>query len=83
MDLIEQRTPHNAYRLTVSGNGWLSVYAGEITIGAIAQDPRRFTARQGDDLVLHRRSMIDGHVVGAVCGDLFTHAGVLELAPGS
>lgn len=60
---------------------WASVYAGEITVGAIPNDPRRFTARQGDDLVLHRRSLIDAHVVGAVCGDLYTHDGVLELAP--
>lgn len=56
---------------------WRDIYGESFSPALAEADPRRFTVRDLDRLVVHRRVMFDDHVVGAVCGDIYTQAGVL------
>ena len=61
---------------------WRDVYGEEISPAIVEVDRRRVIARQDDALVVHRRVMLDPHVVGVVCGNLYAHAGVAEIGLG-
>lgn len=62
---------------------WRDIYGAVPSRALVRVDRRRFTVRDGDLIVVHRRVMFDDHVVAAACGSLYTHAGVGELGLGS
>ncbi|MEK6849722.1 MAG: hypothetical protein AABY01_04105 [Nanoarchaeota archaeon] len=68
--------------VTVCVPCWRDIYGEAIPPAIVKVDLRRVIVRQDNALVIHRRVMLDPHVVGVVCGNLNTHAGVVQIGLG-
>jgi hypothetical protein len=64
-------------------NCWRDVVRTDFALDDIAADPRGFFVFTDDQFYIHRRAMIDNHVIGAVCGNLYSHPGLTATFTGA